>query len=213
MSHGCTCTHQQIEEDVVAQEERTYRLGSQHPECQHGHNVTFAAADFAAILQGDSVTNESTTTGQVGEMPTPHHHDVTLTCSPDADNDDVADDVELSMGTDPNDADSDDDGAPDAEVNAEVDTDGDGLINALDPDSDDDGLFDGTELGLGCEGPGTAPAMGHCIPDGDAGLTMTDMAKADTDEGGALDGEEDADHDGVVDAGETDPNDPMDDVP
>jgi hypothetical protein len=112
LSHGCTCTHQQIEEDVVAQEERTYRLGSQHPECQHGHSVTFAAADFAAILQGDSVTNESTTTGQVGEMPTPHHHDVTLTCSPDADNDDVADDVELSMGTDPNDADSDDDGAP-----------------------------------------------------------------------------------------------------
>jgi hypothetical protein len=29
-----------------------------------------------------------------------------------------------------------------------LDTDGDGLINALDPDSDGDGLLDGTELGV-----------------------------------------------------------------
>ena len=33
------------------------------------------------------------------------------------------------------------------EPNPADDTDGDGLINALDADSDNDGLFDGTELG------------------------------------------------------------------
>ena len=33
------------------------------------------------------------------------------------------------------------------EPNPADDTDGDGLINVLDPDSDGDGLFDGTELG------------------------------------------------------------------
>ncbi len=37
----------------------------------------------------------------------------------------------------------------------------------LDPDSDDDGLFDGTELGLDCDGPDTDPAAGNCIADAD----------------------------------------------
>lgn len=37
-----------------------------------------------------------------------------------------------------------------AEPNPTADSDGDGVINANDPDSDDDGIPDGTELGLGC---------------------------------------------------------------
>ncbi len=48
------------------------------------------------------------------------------------------------------------------------DTDGDGLINALDPDSDNDGLFDGTELGQGCSNADTNVTAGNCIPDDDA---------------------------------------------
>ncbi|MBK6517301.1 MAG: hypothetical protein IPG04_25115 [Polyangiaceae bacterium] len=99
----CLCSNEQIEEDVVAREDKTYPLVSQLVECQHSHSVTFTAAEFASIAQGESVTNPSTTTGQPGEMPTPHHHDATISCSPDADNDAVADDVELSMGTHPND--------------------------------------------------------------------------------------------------------------
>jgi hypothetical protein len=72
-----------------------------------------------------------------------------------------------------------------------ADDDGDGLTNVretqegtdrADPDSDDDGLLDGVEVDSG-----------------------TDPLDADTDDDGLSDGREDADGDGVVDAGETDP--------
>ncbi|MCC6559322.1 MAG: DUF11 domain-containing protein [Polyangiaceae bacterium] len=124
----------------------------------------------------------------------------------DSDGDGIVDVIELLIGTDPSDADTDDDGVPDgAEPSYDEDTDGDGLINALDPDSDNDGLYDGTELGLGCNGPGTDAGGGHCIPDGDAGATTTDPLDPDTDDGGVGDGNEDTDLDGAIDAGETDP--------
>jgi hypothetical protein len=60
----------------------------------------------------------------------------------DSDDDGLTDDEEADIGTDPNDADSDDDGVGDGdEAGASGgDSDGDGDINALDPDSDDDGL-------------------------------------------------------------------------
>ncbi|MDC0742432.1 MopE-related protein [Polyangium mundeleinium] len=131
----------------------------------------------------------------------------------DTDGDGLTDAEEVLLGTDPNDADTDDDGVPDgAEPSMAEDTDGDGLINALDPDSDDDGLFDGTEMGYGCDDPATNLAAMTCVPDGDLGATTTDPTKADTDGGGKPDGAEDADHDGVLDPGETNPNDPSDDA-
>ncbi|MDC3959529.1 MopE-related protein [Polyangium jinanense] len=131
----------------------------------------------------------------------------------DTDGDGLSDAEEGMLGTDPADADTDDDGVPDgAEPSKDADSDGDGLINALDPDSDDDGLPDGTEMGYGCDDPATDPAPLSCEPDGDLGATKTDPTKADTDGGGKPDGLEDADHDGVVDAGETNPNDPADDA-
>ncbi len=124
----------------------------------------------------------------------------------DSDGDGLFDDEETAAGTDPNDADSDDDGVPDgAEPSFDADTDGDGLINALDPDSDDDGLFDGTELGLGCGDPATDPSAGACKADADGGMTTTDPLDADTDDGGASDGSEDFNLNGAADAGETDP--------
>jgi uncharacterized repeat protein (TIGR01451 family) len=125
----------------------------------------------------------------------------------DSDNDGIADVVERRIGTDPFDADSDDDGVPDGqEPDFDKDTDGDGLINALDPDSDDDGLFDGTELGLGCSNPATNIKRGRCIPDADP-TTKTNPLDADTDKGGVEDGSEDVNLNGKVDAGETDPTD------
>ena len=49
------------------------------------------------------------------------------------------------LGTDPTDADSDDDGVIDGdEANPADDNDGDGLIDALDPDSDDDDIVGAT---------------------------------------------------------------------
>jgi hypothetical protein len=56
------------------------------------------------------------------------------------------------------------------------DSDGDGLINALDPDSDNDGLFDGTELGKDCSNAATNVGAHHCTPDADQGATVTDPA-------------------------------------
>jgi uncharacterized repeat protein (TIGR01451 family) len=124
----------------------------------------------------------------------------------DSDGDGLPDDLEVFIGTNPNDADSDDDGVSDgSERNPADDSDGDGLINSLDPDSDNDGLYDGTEDGYDCGGPGTDASAGHCVPDGDMGATTTSPLDPDTDDGGVTDGSEDTDLDGVVDSGETDP--------
>lgn len=126
----------------------------------------------------------------------------------DADVDGLPDVVEIEIGTDPNDADSDDDGLFDG-ADGTNDSDGDGTIDALDPDSDDDGLFDGTEAGITAE---TAHAhtdqeSPNFIPDADPG-TITDPDLADTDADGADEALEDLDRNGRVDAGELDPNDP-----
>ncbi len=134
--------------------------------------------------------------------------------NPDTDGDGLPDAYETVIDSDPNDADTDNDGVIDGqEPNPSADTDGDGLINILDPDSDNDGLFDGTELGLDCSDPATDPAAGNCIPDGDSGATTTSPLDPDTDDGGVDDGDEDANHNGVVDTGERDPLDPSDDIP
>ena len=80
-------------------------------------------------------------------------------CSPnnttslcDSDADGIPDGIELQAGTNPTNNDSDNDGIPDAiefgidQLNP-VDTDGDGVIDALDNDSDNDGKTDKEESG------------------------------------------------------------------
>lgn len=151
----------------------------------------------------DSNLNGAIDAGEID--PTVGHGDDDKTRI-DSDGDGLSDDLEDTIGTDPNDADSDDDGVSDGqEPNPADDTDGDGLPNALDPDADNDGLYDGTEMGLGCSGGGTDSTQNHCIPDGDNGMTVTNPLDPDTDDGGVADGSEDIDRDGVIDAGETDP--------
>ena len=132
---------------------------------------------------------------------------------PDADGDGLTDEQERELGTDPRDADSDDDGLCDGcEPNWALDTDGDGLVNALDPDSDGDGLADGTEAGRTVPVPGgTDVGRGAFLPDRDP-ATTTGVLQADSDYGGVRDGAEDVSHDGAVDQGETDPKDPFDEV-
>jgi len=126
----------------------------------------------------------------------------------DTDRDGLGDGAEVTAKTDPLDEDSDDDGVRDgAEDMSTEDTDGDNLINALDPDSDDDGLFDGTEKGISEPTAGTSTAVGNFIADADRSTT-TDPLLADTDDDGLLDGIEDANHNGRIDPGESDPNDP-----
>lgn len=82
------------------------------------------------------------------------------------------------------------------------------------PDSDNDGLFDGTELGIDMPHPDTDESAGNFIPDADP-TTMTDPLDPDTDDGTVSDGDEDSNHNGAVDVdeGERDPNNPADDIP
>jgi MYXO-CTERM domain-containing protein len=161
-----------------------------------------AQADIKAVSLGDPFD----LTGIVASIP----------AFTDADGDTLSDDEEIILGTGPDDADSDDDGVLDNLEGCSTvadcpspaysaDTDGDGVINALDPDSDGDGLFDGTELGLDCNAEDTTKASGHCIPDGDQGATTTDPLAADTDGGTVKDGSEDINLNGILDTGETDP--------
>jgi large repetitive protein len=130
----------------------------------------------------------------------------------DTDMDGIPDVVELMLGTNPNDADSDDDGVLDgAEIQYAADSDGDGLINALDPDSDNDGLFDGTEMGITMPSADTDATKKNFIADADP-TTRTNPLNPDTDGGSVSDGNEDTNHNGRVDAGESNPNIKMDDV-
>lgn len=130
---------------------------------------------------------------------------VVVWVSDDSDGDGLTDQEEEDIGSDPNDADSDDDGVLDgAEPDYDQDTDGDGAINVLDPDSDDDGLFDGTETGVTEPHPDTDTSAGVFIPDADPSTT-TDPLDWDTDDGTVSDGDEDSNHNGAVDQGERDP--------
>ncbi|MCO4748227.1 MAG: hypothetical protein KC912_25760 [Proteobacteria bacterium] len=122
----------------------------------------------------------------------------------DSDDDGLSDDAEGDLGTNPNDDDTDNDGILDG-------NEGPLGTDPLDPDSDDDGILDGTEVGLTT--PQGDDTDGNVfVPDGDGGATTTNPTAADTDRGGVDDGDEDVDHDGVIDRGERDPNDPTDDI-
>jgi len=83
-----------------------------------------------------------------------------------------------------------------------------GETDPLNPDTDGDGIFDGTESGLRePEGNDTNMSAGYFIPDADPSTT-TDPTNPDTDSDGLRDGEEDANKNGAVDQGESDPSDP-----
>jgi len=130
----------------------------------------------------------------------------------DADGDGLPDDVEMDNGLDWADRDTDDDGFTDGEEGL-IDTDGDTVIDALDCDSDGDTLPDSLEAGFTEAGldEDTDP-LGACFAaDSDAGATTTLHLVADTDGGQVLDGEEDRNANGVVDAGEKDPLQAWDD--
>lgn len=166
--------------------------------------------DHGGVKDGAEDTNKN---GQIDQGEIDPNNPADDSTFKDTDGDGLSDGYETSIGTDPNDADSDDDGVPDGqEPNPAVDSDGDGLINALDSDSDNDGLFDGTEMGFDCSNPATDPAKGRCIPDADKGMTTTNPLDPDTDDGGISDGSEDFNHNGQIDGGEGNPNDPTDDM-
>lgn len=123
----------------------------------------------------------------------------------DADGDGLNDTLEDATCTDTNDADTDDDGLPDgtedANQNGIVDT---GETDPCDVDSDDDNIQDGTELGIIAGVPDTNLSI--FVPDADP-TTTTLPRDSDTDDDGLDDGVEDANFNGEVDPGESNPND------
>jgi len=130
----------------------------------------------------------------------------------DTDSDGLPDHIETGC-TSRLDADSDDDGLADGvedkNRNGILDP---GETDPCEVDSDDDGIQDGTELGITtpvADPDGAGPAVGtHTgvfIPDQDPG-TITNPLSEDSDNDGILDGREDRNQNGRVDAGESDPN-------
>ena len=129
----------------------------------------------------------------------------------DTDLDGLTDLEEAELGSDPEDADSDDDGVLDGDE-SQTDSDGDGLYGFEDCDSDDDGILDGTESGVKTAdlSSDTDTSAGCFVTDSDN--QTTDPDDDDTDGGGLPDGIEDWDYDGSIGSWETDPNDPDDDA-
>lgn len=138
----------------------------------------------------------------------------TITCTPppdllppDLDGDGIPNSIENAANhTSNSDADTDDDGIPDgvedANQNGIVDN---GETDPGNPDSDGDGIQDGTELGCTLEDIGEDTNRDIFIPDADP-ASITDPLNPDSDNDGKSDGEEDANSNGAVDEGETDPN-------
>jgi MYXO-CTERM domain-containing protein len=118
----------------------------------------------------------------------------------------------MMLGTDPNDDDTDDDGI----LDGNEDKNHDGVIqktetSPLDPDSDNDKILDGSEIGL-TKPQGTDTDTTVFVADKDPS-TKTNPVDVDTDDGSVQDGAEDENRNGKIDPGETDPNNPLDDVP
>ena len=126
----------------------------------------------------------------------------------DADLDGLSDSLESAGCTDPNDADTDDDGIvdgiEDANRNGVVDP---GETDPCNPDTDGDGIQDGSEQGYTLDDIHPDTDTNVFQPDLDSSTT-TDPLNSDTDNDRISDGNEDANHNGRIDAGELDPNNP-----
>ncbi len=165
-----------------------------------------AATAMSTVVLGIGIDSDADGLLDSDELEVNH----TDPANPDTDGDLLSDGVEVKLtNTDPLDDDVDDDGLLDGREDANAN----GVVDpreteATDADSDHDGLRDGIERGLAVpQGQDTVAFQADADPG-----TSTDPLSADTDGGGRADGDEDANANGRIDSGETDPNDPGDDV-
>jgi hypothetical protein len=130
-----------------------------------------------------------------------------LTSLPDSDGDGIPDLIEITACTDVYDADTDDDGildgVEDKNQNGIVEED---ETDPCNPDTDGDGIQDCTELGLTLSDVGADTDLSIFQPDFDSSST-TDPLLPDSDGDGYSDGDEDKNHNGRVDTGESNPDD------
>jgi|GEM_PF-1524012 len=131
--------------------------------------------------------------------------DIEVTGGVDSDGDGLPTYLEETMCTDPNDADTDDDGIIDGDEDANHNGIKDpGETDPCDADTDGDGIQDGTERGVTLSDVGSGTDLAVFQPDEDP-ETTTDPLNDDQDGDGLKDGEEDVNHNGKVDPGESDP--------
>ncbi len=127
-----------------------------------------------------------------------------------SDGDGLTNAEEATLGTDPDNPDTDGDGLSDGD---EVDIH---ETDPLDEDTDDDGITDGDEVDIHETDPLLADTDEDGLSDGEELIVSTDPLDPDGDGDGVLDGDEDTDGDGISDADEfaagTDPLDADDPV-
>ena len=122
----------------------------------------------------------------------------------DSDGDELSNAQEINAGTDPYDADTDDDGLSDYEEYVSS------SMNPLECDSDSDGLSDGLERGVVTPLDDTDTAAG-CFQEDMDPTSLSNPGDADSDLGGADDGLEDWNFDGAETPFEGNLMDPSDD--
>ena len=191
-------------------------------EACHGQtgNFTMPYNPGSSDTDGDGYNDfiEATSGGTLSPNGVPYAVDGQnfLTGGPvDNDNDGLGDMFEQGgnfqvYATDPGDDDTDDDGIKDGDEPLGIFEGGPvgDRYRATRPDmfdTDGDGLSDGVETGDVNPEAGTDGAV--YVSDSDP-TTVTDPGMADSDNDGLSDGAEDANGNGAVDAGETDPDDP-----
>ncbi|PWQ99002.1 OmpA family protein [Leucothrix arctica] len=186
-------------------------------------NGTFTSA--AERAKGAAITTAAATGIVVAagaNTPKEDDQQVAATDFIDQDNDAISDEDERSLGTDPSNDDSDSDGIKDNEelgtdLQNPTDTDGDGIINALDDDDDNDTLLSVDELKNGTDPLSVdSDADGLDDPTEVSGKLGTDPMNPDSDADGISDGIEigsnisqpiDTDNDGTIDALDSDDDD------
>ncbi|MEK4235841.1 Ig-like domain-containing protein [Paenibacillus sp. FSL H7-0714] len=161
----------------------------------------------------DPFPTDATKPGKVGDELDTDGDGIPDSLDPDDDNDGLSDEQEIVLGTNPKHPDTDHDGINDKDDpfptdptkpgngGGELDTDGDGIPDRLDPDDDNDGLTDEQEIVLGTD-PKKADTDGDGINDKD------DPFPTDATKPGKVGDELDTDGDGIPDS--LDPDDDND---
>ncbi|WP_245238035.1 Ig-like domain-containing protein [Paenibacillus etheri] len=176
----------------------------------------------------DPFPTDATKPGKVGDELDTDGDGIPDSLDPDDDNDGLTDEQELINGTNPKHPDTDHDGIKDKEDpfptdptkpgnGGELDTDGDGIPDSLDPDDDNDGLTDEQEIVLGTD-PKKVDTDGDGINDKEDPFPLDPTkpgngGELDTDGDGIPDSlDPDDDNDGLSDEQElingTDPKHP-----
>ena len=188
--------------------------------------ATVAATGALALADSDADT--STETAADTKADTPVAPVTTTTDFIDADNDAISDETERSLGTDPENDDSDGDGIKDnielgTNLKTPVDTDSDGIIDALDEDDDNDTISTMDETTNGTDprsADSDADGLSDTIENKATGKLGTDPMNPDSDGDGLNDAAEvgpdpetpiDTDNDGIIDA--LDDDDDNDGIP